>query len=133
MMTVFTRSSPVRAYQSSSKVDRRGVRKFRRAAKAAMLLVEDRQRGLHHDADDARRELGLRAGKAFGVVQHLHGLVRRVDDFVAALAIGFGDGQQNLLEAGTPILIERREIGATVKRLAFGSEKDGERPAARAR
>ena len=104
--------------------------KFRRTAEAAILLVEDGQRRLHHDADQARRKLGLPPGKALGVGQHVHGFVGRLQHLVAALAIGVGNCQQDLLETGTSPLIVGRKVGSTVKRMAIGSEKDGQRPAA---
>src|SRR5208283_3727468 len=44
------------------------------------------------------------------------------------LAISFGYRQQDLLETGPPVAIDRREVRPTVKRFAFWSEEHGERP-----
>ena len=68
--------------------------------------------------------------KVLGVRQHVHGFVGRLQHLVAALAIGIGDGQQNLLEARTSPLVDGRKVGSTVERTAIGREKDGQRPAA---
>ena len=104
--------------------------KLGRAAEAAIFLVEDGHCRLHHHADDARRKLHVVSGKTFRVSQYQHGLIRGFQHLIAAIAIGIGDGQQNLLEAGTSPLIDRRKISAAVERLAIGREENGERPTA---
>ncbi len=112
------------------KIKRRGMGKLGRAAEATILLVEDGQRRLHHHADNPRRKFHAMSGEAFRIGQHIHGLVGRLQYFVAALAIGIGNRQQNLLEAGTSPLIDWRKVGAAVKRPAIGSQEDRERPTA---
>ena len=103
--------------------------KLGRAAEAAVSLVEDGQRRLHHHANQPRRKLRFSAGEVLRVRQHVHGFIGGLQHFVAAIAIGVGNRHQNFLEARPAPLIDRREIGASVKRPAIRSEEHRQRPA----
>ena len=109
-----------------------GMRKFRGAAEAAVLLVEDGQRRLHHDAHNAWRKLDLPLGITLCSGQHGHGFAGRLQHLIAPFAISVGNRQQGLLETGTAPTVIGREIRAAVKGMAVGREKNRQRPAARA-
>src|SRR5664279_4376510 len=93
-----------------------------------MFGIEDGKGGLHHHAYDARRNVGVASGVAFGVGQHVHAFVGGFQHLVAPIAIGLGNGQQDLLETGTAVAVVGREVGSAIKRLALGSEEHGEWP-----
>ena len=114
-------------------IERSGMGKFRCATEATVLLVEDGQRRLHHDAHEPRRKLGLSPGVTLGSRQHAHSFVGGLQHLIAALAVSVRYRQQNLLETGTAPLVDRWEVSAAVKGMAIGRQKDGERPAASAR
>ena len=106
------------------------MRKLGRASEAAILRVKHLQRGFDDGVNDRRRKPGAFSGKGLGVrdrtLDHL-GLLHHV---VVFFVIGIRDRKQHALEAGTSVVIVRRKISSTVKRLAVGSEESRQRPAA---
>ena len=120
----------VRAYQSISRSMAEECGNLGALPNPPFLSSKIGQRRLHHHAHDARRKVGVASGVAFGIGEHVHGLVGGLQHFIATVAIGLGNRQQDLLETGPPVSIDGREVGSAVKRLAIGREKDGERPTA---
>ena len=106
------------------------MRKFRRVAEAAVLLVEQMQRGFDHRVDDAGIELAARAVKHFRFGDGFFERVGGVVHFARGDCESFGNAEENAFEAGAAHGVFGREIGAAEKRLAVGREERGERPAA---
>ena len=69
------------------------------------------------------------SGHSFDCVQRVHQSFAFVLHFLAALAEGLRNRQQDLLKAGTPEAILRREVGSAEKRFAIRRQEDSERPA----
>ena len=79
------------------------MRKFRLRSEPAIVFVELLQRRLHQLVDDAGMQVCGAAGKAFVVFDRRHNAIGRLDDFVMAIGVSMGHGQQHTAEAWTTI------------------------------
>jgi hypothetical protein len=109
------------------------VRKFRRAAKAAVLRVKACAQRFQRRA----QRLGIErlpgvAGARLQPREREPQLLALLADRRALLAPDLGDALQDLDEAGQPVARALRKVGAAPERRAVGGEKHGERPAAAA-
>src|SRR6266542_877764 len=79
--------------------------------------------------DDRGRERSAVALQRLHRRELLHQRIAFALKLVAALAVCLGYREQNTLEAGAPISILGREVGAAEKDFSFAGEKDRQRPA----
>ena len=121
-----------RAAVPQEQLERHRVRELRLAAEPAVRVVDT----LHQRARDALEELGARREGAFAagvpapdLCDGLRELGSLLVDLAAALTVGLGERLEDLREAGHPVAIRGREVGAREERLLLGRQEDGERPA----
>src|SRR5690242_4987406 len=110
-------------------INGRGVRKFWRAAEAAIFDVEKLRDGLDLSVYNTGIKLRARAGESFRLSDPFgerSGGTLELDPFVAK---GIGYGKKNSAEARAAHLIFGREVRSTEKGLAVRQQKAGKRPA----
>jgi hypothetical protein len=108
------------------------LRKLRRAALSAPLLVELRGDALEGGVQHLLREQRRRAAQPLALPERLGQLAPRLEDFAAPRAPGVGDRRQQLREAGQAVPVLGREVRPAVERRAVRREEDRHRPAAAA-
>src|SRR5712664_2353285 len=113
-----------------NEVDGGGVGKFRGAAEAAVLYVEQLRDGIDLGGDDAGIEFGAGAGEDFRMCDGFGERFGGAFQLGALIAEGIGDGEKHAAETGTVHLVFGREIRAAEKRFAVREKESGERPAA---
>src|SRR6266436_1328359 len=106
------------------------MRKFRGAAKAAVLDIEELGDGFDLGVNDAEIEIGAGAGEDFGLRDGVCESVGGALELGALVAVGIGDGEKDAAESRAAHLVFGRKIGAAEKRFAIREQKTGERPAA---
>ena len=104
--------------------------KFRLRSEAAIVFVELLQRRLHQLVDDAGMQVCGATGKAFVIFDRSHNAIGRFDDFVMAIVVRMGHGQQHMAEAGATVALVLGEIGPPKEWLALWSQNDRQRPTA---
>src|SRR5260221_4523780 len=112
-------------------LNRGSVGEFRRLAEAAVANVKKLGDRLNLRVNDAEIELGSRAVESFGLRDRVRQGIGGALQIGPFSVIRIGHGQQYAPETGPPAVIIRREIRATVKRLAIRKQKTGQRPSAR--
>src|ERR1022692_3649529 len=100
------------------------------ASEASILRVKHLQRRFDDGVNDSRGKLSAFSGERFCVRDGAFDHLCLLHHVVVLILIGVGDGAQDALEAGAPVLIVGREVGSTVERLAVGGEKSGQGPSA---
>ena len=125
----------VRIYRAriavQQQIERRRMRELGRTAETTMLGVEQALRAADDVIDNLRvHPIGVDLRERFGAANHVHHRVRLLVDFRFLLAESIGNGQQHALESRTSVVILRREIRSSKKRLAFWGKKRRERPSA---
>src|SRR2546423_4784884 len=106
------------------------MRKFGSAAEASVLRIEHFQGRCHNGVHDRRRKLSRMLCKGLCLSEHGANHARLLSDICLFFMKCLRDGQQYALESWAAPVVLRRKVSATVKRLAIGREKCGERPAA---
>src|SRR5437763_16639163 len=103
---------------SQQELESRGGRKLRRAAEAAPL-------GIERARQTARRLAEQRLGQRLGGRRDRGGLLQGVDErtrltahVLAPLAVGIGDGDEQLAKRGQAVSRLGRKVGAAEERLA---------------
>src|SRR5207253_4106866 len=98
----------------------RGMRKFWLRAEAPVLHVEEAGSGVDDCADNLWGKFSPAAAKSLCLGDGAHHLLGRLGNFPVLVAIRGGDRFEHTLQAGAAVVIVGREVGPTVKRLAFG-------------
>ena len=106
------------------------MRKFWRAAEAAILNVEELRDGLDLGVYNAEVKLRPSAGESLGPRHSFRKGIRGTRKLVSAVAVGIRHGKKHPAEAGPAHLVFGREICSTEKGLAVGKQKASERPTA---
>src|SRR5689334_1188514 len=106
------------------------MRKFRRTTKAAVLLIEHSQGGIHDFLNHFWRELGGLAGEGLGMRYCSFDHSCLFDDVSIFFAISIRNGHQHPPKTGAAIVVIGRKIRAAIKRLTVRREKRGQRPSA---
>src|SRR5271155_4149940 len=103
------------------------MRKFWRAAEAAIRRVKKLRDGVHGVLDNSRIEISGCAGKSFGFCNRVGERSGGTFQFIAAICVCVCNRLQNARKSGAAHGVLRREICATEKWTTIGSEKSGER------
>src|ERR1700686_2091495 len=103
------------------------MRKLRCAAKSAIDAVKHLPRRIDNRINYRRRNLSA-AGEILGARNRALNHSRLLKHLFLFVAISRGDGKQHALETRPPITIGGREVGATIKWFAIGSEKRSKWP-----
>src|ERR1700730_6973397 len=101
----------------------RSVRKFRRAAEAAVLDVEELRDGCDLRFDDNRIKRRTSTGEYFSVRHGLRQRTRGPLQLSAFATVRFGHREKNAPESRAAHMILRRKIRAAKKRTAIGQQK----------
>ena len=101
------------------------MRKFRRAAKAAILDVKLLRDRSNLRIDDGGVELRTRSREHFRLSDRIGQMVRRANKLSSLIFVGIRYRQQNATEARPSHLIFRRKIRAAKKWLSIRQQKSG--------
>src|SRR5580658_9164196 len=112
-----------------NKVHSRGVRKFRRSAKAAILDVELLRDGGDLRFDHAGVELRTSTGEHFRLRDRIGQMVCRLNKIGSLVAVRIRNCQEKAAKAGAPHLIFRRKIRPAKEWFSVGQQKSRQRPA----
>src|SRR5271169_3711165 len=104
--------------------------KFGCLSEAAVLRIEHFEGGFLDCGNDARGNGTAAAGERLRLRDRTLDHLRLLDHIAVLFFVSIRDADQYAFEAGAAVTVGGRKVRATVERLALGSEKSGERPAA---
>src|SRR5205823_1619779 len=103
-----------------NQIERRTMRKFRRAPEAAVTNIEKLGQRTDLGIDDTGIEGAVRSGKSFGLSNGIGKRFGRTDQIRALIFERVGNREKHAAKSGTAHLVFRRIIRAAKKRLAVG-------------